>query len=74
MLTRRKTVLAAIAGSVILLGASPASAWGWWPKPKPKPNPGSSSGGATQVPEPEMLVLFGLGTAGLVVARRKKRG
>jgi hypothetical protein len=74
----RKTVISAVIGSVFLTAAVPAAAtWGWPWRPKPHhphypTNPNDPSP-ATQVPEPEMLGLFGLGSAGLIVARRKKR-
>lgn len=41
------------------------------PTPPPPPPP-SSTGGATDVPEPDMLGLFGLGVAGLVVSRQRR--
>lgn len=83
MLLQKSKILAACV--VLGMMAAPAAAtWGWGggkPKP-PKPTTppptgssggGTSSGGATPVPEPEMMVLFGLGAGALLVQRRRKR-
>ena len=42
------------------------------PPPPPPPPPSGSTGGATDVPEPGMIGLFGLGVAGLAVSRGRR--
>jgi hypothetical protein len=75
-------ILGAAAVSAMLVVATPAAAtWGWGggkptkptkPPVPPKP-PTGSTGGATPVPEPAMIVLFGLGAGGLLLQRRRKQ-
>ncbi|GGC20282.1 hypothetical protein GCM10011371_04980 [Novosphingobium marinum] len=79
---KKVLVLAAIAASMVAT-TTPAHATRYWFKHShycgcghqtcnPQP-PGSSSSGGSEVPEPGMLGLLGLGLIGLGYARRRSR-
>jgi hypothetical protein len=82
MSLQKSKMLGVLAASAMMIVATPAAATGSWgggkptkptkPPVPPKP-PTGSSGGATPVPEPAMIVLFGLGAGGLMLQRRRKQ-